>query len=73
MKNEFPGSDSYLIGLSASNVTGGTLPASSSFVSCCAYSVILAATLSSVSGDCCTIEPIVTAVCRRIYGVRLEG
>jgi hypothetical protein len=35
--------------------------------------VILAATLSSVSGDCCAIELIVTAVCGRMYGVRLEG
>lgn len=62
MKNALPGNDSYLIGLSASNVTGGTLPASSSFVSCCAYSVILAATESNVSGDCCAIEPMIMVV-----------
>jgi hypothetical protein len=50
--NASPGSRSYLIGLSASSVTGGTLPSSSSFVSFCAYSVILAARESSVSGVC---------------------
>lgn len=69
MKNELPGNDSYLIGLSASSVTGITLPASSSLVSCCAYSVILAATLSNVSGDCCAIEPMMVAPGSRVCGV----
>lgn len=73
MKNEFPGSESYLIGLSASNVTGVTFPASSSFVSCCAYSVILAATLSSVSGDCCAMEPMMVAVRRSVREVWLNN